>query len=62
MDMGYDTSLSLRSRPIMKRTAPPTPTTSCKEALISCSVTILCDAAEQEGYTLSEEGQQSVED
>lgn len=25
-------------------------------------VTILCDAAEQEGYTLSEEGKQSVED
>ncbi len=65
MDMGYDTSLSPpSSRPIMKRTAPPTPTTSLQSRpWISCSASRhVCDAAEQEGYTLSEEGQQSVED
>ncbi len=63
MDMGYDTSLSPSEQTYNEEEGTTYADYFLQQALDQLQrVTILCDAAEQEGYTLSEEGQQSVED
>ena len=63
MDMGYDTSLSPSEQTYNEEDGTTYADYFLQQALDQLQrVTILCDAAEQEGYTLSEEGQQSVED
>lgn len=63
MDMGYDTSLSPSEQTYNEEDGTTYADYFLQQALDQLQrVTILCDAAEQEGYTLSEEGKQSVED
>lgn len=63
MDMGYDTSLSPAEQTYNAEDGTTYADYFLQQALDQLQqVTILCDAAEQEGYTLSDEGKQSVED